>query len=661
VLSYDGGTDSAEMAWPQMTGCDQLSFNPSLYAQPTTTETDSASGIDVNLTVPQQLSPTIPSPTELKGATVTLPQGFSINPNAADGKTSCSDAEARFGTEEEALCPDFSKVGSLTIDSPALPGPLPGFVYLGEPLPGNRYRIFLVANGFGVHIKLAGTVTPDPVTGQVAVTFENLPQSPFSAFNMHFFGSERGLLATPTQCGSYQVTTRFVPWDASLAAQTSHQFFTLDKGPYGAPCPGPIRPFNPTFQAASANHAPGAHAPFSLELRRADGDQDLAGLTLTTPPGFSATLAGIPYCPDGALALAASPSYSGIVEQESSVCPTASQIGTALAGAGAGNHPVYVPGKVYLAGPYKGAPLSLAVITPAISGPYDLGNVVVRVALRVDPTDAHITAVSDPLPQILQGIPLRLRAIRINLDRPGFAINPTNCDPFLIEAAVLGDQGSVANLGEHFQLANCGTLPFEPDLALSLAGGEKRTQNPALTAVLKAKPGEANIARTSVALPAGEILDNAHIQNPCTRVQFAANACPPSSVLGFAKAVTPLLEKPLEGPVYLRSSSHKLPDVVADLRGQVEIVLDGRVDTVKRRLRTTFETVPDAPVTEFVLKLKGGSKGLLQNTENLCGKKQVALEKMTGQNGKHDSKNAAVETPCGSKQRPHRGRARGVR
>jgi hypothetical protein len=654
VLSYDGGIDTREMAWPQMTGCDQLSFNPSLYAQPTTTETDSPSGIDVNLTVPQQQSTTIPSPTELKGAIVTLPTGFSINPNAADGKTSCSDAQARFGTEEEAHCPDFAKVGSLTIDSPALPGPLPGFVYLGEPLPGNRYRIFLIANGFAVHIKLAGTVTPDPQTGQIVVTFENLPQSPFSAFNMHFFGSERGLLATPTECGSYPVTTKFVPWDASLAAQTSTQYFTLENGPYGAPCPGSIRPFNPTLQAASSNHAPGGHSPFSLELRRTDGDQNLAGLTVNTPPGFSATLAGIPYCPDAALALVADQSYTAIAEQETSVCPTASQVGTAMAGAGAGNHPVYVPGKVYLAGPYKGAPLSLAVITPALSGPYDLGNVVVRVALRIDPTDAHITAVSDPLPQILQGIPLRLRAIRINLDRPEFAINPTNCDPFAIEAAVLGDQGTVANLSEHFQLANCGTLPFEPKLALSFTGGKKRTQHPALTAVLKARPGEANIARTSVALPNSEILDNAHIQLPCTRVQFAANACPANSVLGFAKAVTPLLEKPLEGPVYLRSSSHKLPDIVADLKGQVEIVLVGRVDTVHRRLRTTFDTVPDTPVTEFVLSLRGGSKGLLQNVENICARDRIALEKMDGQNGKHDSTNATVATPCSHERRRNR-------
>jgi hypothetical protein len=333
VLSYDFGTTHAEEAWPQPVGCDQLSFDPSLYAQPTTTETDTASGIDVNLSIPQPLSPTIPSPTELRGTTVTLPPGFSINPNAADGKTSCSDAEAHFGTEEEAHCPQFSKVGSLEIDSSALPGPLPGFVYLGQPLPGNRYRIFLAADGFATHVKLAGTVTADPVTGQLVITFPNLPQSPLTAFNMHFFGSERGLLATPTRCGTYPVTTTFTPWDETIGTQTSTQFFSLDSGPSGTPCPGPQRPFSPAFSAGVTDNAAGAHSPFLLDLTRNDGDQNLGALSVTTPPGFSATLAGIPYCSGAAIAMATSPSYSGLEEQSNPSCPAASQIGTAVTGA----------------------------------------------------------------------------------------------------------------------------------------------------------------------------------------------------------------------------------------------------------------------------------------------------------------------------------------
>jgi hypothetical protein len=653
VLSYDGGTSQATAAWPEMTGCDQLSFNPSLYAQPTTSATDSASGVEVDLTVPQQLSPTIPSPTELRGATVTLPEGFSINSNAADGKTSCSDAEANFGTTLAAHCPDFAKVGSLTIDSSALPGPIPGFIYLGKPLPGNRYRVFLVADGFATHVKLAGTVTADPVTGQLTVTFTELPQSPLTAFNMHFFGSERGLLATPTECGTYPVESTFEPWDDALGSQRSTQYFTLTTGPHGAQCPGAIRPFEPGFHAASSSHAPGSHAPFSLELTRADGQQDLAGLTVATPPGFLATLAGVTYCPEAAIAHAADVHSPGLTELENPSCPATSQVGTSIVGAGAGNHPLYVPGKAYLAGPYKGAPLSLVVITPAVAGPYDLGNVVVRAAIKVDPVDAHVTTVSDRLPSIIEGIPLRLRSIRVNLDRPEFALNPTHCEALSVSADILGDQGSLASLSNHFQIANCGTLPFGPKLGLRLSGSTRRSGNPALHATVTARPGEANIASAVVTLPHTEFLDNAHIKSPCTRVQFAASSCPASTVIGHASAVTPLLAQPLEGPVYLRSSSHKLPDVVAALHGQIDIELDGRITSTHGRLRTHFENVPDAPVTKFSLSLAGGKKGLLENgaVEDICSVPEFATMRMTGQNGALKGGRVPIALPC---DRSHR-------
>ena len=312
VLSYDGETTHAESAWPQGTGCAQLSFNPSLFAQPTTNETDSPSGIDVNLSVPQQLSPTIPSPSELRGATVTLPAGFSINPNAADGKTSCTDAEARFGTEEEAQCPEFSKVGSLEIDSSALPGPLPGFVYLGQPLPGNRYRIFLVADGFATHVKLAGTITPDPVTGQLTISFQNLPQSPLTAFDMHFFGSERGVLATPTQCGTYPVTTTFTPWDSSLRPRPRLSSSPSTRVPAALRAPARPGRSTPGSRPPRPGNTAGAHTSFAVDVTRKDGDQNLAGLTVTTPPGFAATLRGIPYCPDSTIAQLSAPGYSGL-------------------------------------------------------------------------------------------------------------------------------------------------------------------------------------------------------------------------------------------------------------------------------------------------------------------------------------------------------------
>ncbi len=660
VLGYDGTRSTASYPWPAGTGCDQLTFNPSLSARPTTTEADSASGVDIDLTVPQILSPTYPSPSEIKEATVTLPVGFSINPNAADGKTTCTDEEARFGTEEEAQCPEFSKVGTDVINSPALPAPVEGGIYLGNSLPGNRYRIFLTADGFGTHIKLAGKVTPDPVTGQLVTSFEDLPQSPLTEFKLHFFGAERGLLATPTKCGTYSVQSTFTPWDELLASQSSTQFFELKSGPEGAPCPGARRPFNPSFTAASTANSAGAHSPLTIDLERSDGDQNLSSLTVQTPPGFSATLAGIPYCSDAALAAAASSGYTGVAEQAQSICPAASQIGTSTAGAGAGTHPVYLPGKVYLAGPYKGAPISLAVITPAVSGPYDLGNVVVRAAIKVDPVTAQVTTISDPLPQIFEGIPLRLRAIRVSLDRSGFALNPTNCDPFAVKAEVTGDEGAASTLSSHFQVANCANLGFGPKLALSLSGGTKRTGHPALKATLTAKPGEANIARVVVTTPHSLFLDNSHINTPCTRVQYAAKACPAGSILGTAKAESPLLDQPLEGPVYLRSSSHKLPDIVADLKGQFEIELDGRIDSVHERLRASFETPPDVPLKAFHMNLYGNKKGLLVNSENLCAAPQKAAVNMVGQNGRKVSSQTVLKTPCGSKSKrsKRRGEAR---
>jgi hypothetical protein len=643
LRSYEGTEHVVTAPWPRTTGCDQLGFNPSLSAQPTTTSTDSPSGLEVDLSVPQELSPTTPSPSEIRDLTTVLPEGFSINPNAADGKTACSDAEAKFGTPDEALCPDFAKVGSTTIESPALPGPLTGSIYIGEPQPGNKYRIFLTGDGFATHVKLAGTVKPDPLTGRLTVTFENLPQSTLSQINLHFFGSERGLLATPTQCGTYPVTSTFTPWDEVLPTQSATQLFTLASGPDGTPCPGAARPFNPGFKASSLSSQGGAYTPFSVTLTRNDGDQFLSGLAVAPPAGLLAKLAGVPYCPEAAIAAAAG--RSGLAELAGSACPAASRIGSATTGAGSGTHPVYLPGSVYLAGPYRGAPLSLVVVTPAVSGPYDLGDVVVRAALKVNPITAQITAVSDPLPHIVEGIPLRLRSVNIRLDRSGFTVNPTNCSPLTVAATIQGDQGAEAHPSTHFQVGNCANLPFAPQVAIAIKKPTRRA-NPAIDATVTAKAGEAAISQAVVTLPRSELLDNRHINNPCTRVLFAADKCPATSVIGHAKATTPLLSAPLEGPVYLRSSNHKLPDLVAVLKGQIEIELDGRISSKHHGVTTSFEAVPDAPITSFQLNLLGGKKGLLINSENLCKGTHQVTQKLTGQNGAVVNRTTAAKTTC---------------
>jgi hypothetical protein len=654
-VSYDRETDHAEQAWPATTGCDALSFDPSLAANPTTTETDTASGLEVNLEVPQFQDPFTPSPSELRANTVTLPPGFSLNSSAADGKTSCSDIASRVGTELEAECPEFSKVGTTEIDSSALPAPIFGYVYLGEPKPGDPYRLVLTANGFGTAVKILGSVRADPQTGQLVTAFENLPQTPFQRFNLHFFGSERGMLATSTQCGTFPVHSTFTPWDTFISDQTATQFFTLDSGPVGSPCPNGPRPFHPGFEAGGEDNTAGTHSAFHLRLTRADGDQNLSGLDITTPPGFAATLRGVPYCPQTALNLLASPSHSGSAEQASPACPAGSQVGTAIAGAGAGTHQLYTSGKVYLTGPYKGAPLSLVTVIPARSGPYDFGNVVVRAAITVNPLNAQVTVVSDPLPKILEGVPLRLRSIRVALDRSGFALNPTNCSQYSVDATVHGDEGAAASPSVPFQVANCTDLGFSPQLSMKLTGGVKRLGHPAIHATLTAKPGEANIQKVSVALPKGEQLDNAHIGTICTKVKFAAGSCPAGSVLGNAQVTTPLLDQPLKGKVYLRSSSQGLPDLAIDLRGQFNIELVGTIDTVNGgALRTTFKTVPDAPVSKVVLNLTGGSKGLVVNSQSLCGRPKKATVGMTGQNGATLEDKTPLQTNCGSSARHKR-------
>jgi hypothetical protein len=646
---YDGPRFHAEHPWPTPTGCDLLGFNPSLSALPTTRQADTPSGLDIGLKVPQIQSPTVPTPSQLKALKLTLPEGFTFNPGAPDGKRACTDAEARLTTEEAAQCPEHAKIGSLRLDSSALPGPIDGAIYLGAPKPDDPYPVILAASGFATNVKLRGSAYPDPQTGQIVIEFPELPQSPFSEFDMHVFGSERGLFATPSHCGTYPVRTEFVPWNSSLENQHSTSFFVIDSGPGGAPCPQGTRPLSPRVQAGSEDNTAGIHTPFTLHFDRADGNQLYSRIDVTNPLGFSASIRGVPYCSEAALAALAVNGNPGKAEIATPSCPQASQVGTAVTSQGSGTHPVYTPGKIYLAGPYKGAPLSLAIVIPALVGPYDLGTVLTRVAIHVDPITAQLRAVSDPIIPILEGIPLRVRSILFDLDRPEFTLNPTNCSPFSVDAAIFGLEGGLAKPSAHFQVANCAVKPFAPRLALRMTGSTKRAGNPALKATVRANPGDANIARTQVTLPKGQLVDNAHVANPCTRVQFAANACPESSIIGYARAKTPLLDQALEGPVYLRSSSNKIPDLVADLKGQIEIELAGSIDSIKQRIRTTFETVPDVPVTSFILNLKGGRSGLIENGPNLCGRARLAAVRMTGQNGVLVDTDTRVQMPCGQR------------
>jgi hypothetical protein len=659
-----------------VSGCNAVPFKPTLSVQPTTNLADSPTGLDVDLEIPQSTSLATTATAHLKQAVVTLPEGMAVNPSSANGLQACRPAQIGIdpvtgvADGERPSCPDAAKIGTVEVESPLLAEydsenkvqrdgdgaviaePVPGSVYLATPHEnpfGSLLAIYIALDDpeHGLVVKLAGKVVADPQTGRLTTTFSDNPQLPVSAFKLRFFGGAGAPLRTPLTCGAKATTSTLTPWSSPEGADvTDSDSFQTSATPGGGPCPTTdgAAPNSPAFSAGTLAPQAGAYSPFVLKLSREDGTQPISAIDTTLPPGLTGKLAGIAYCPEGALADAAA--KSGSAEKAGPSCPASSEVGSVVVGAGAGPTPYYTQGKAYLAGPYKGAPLSLAIVTPATAGPYDLGTVVVRTALQVDPETARIRAVSDPIPQILQGIPLDVRSIALKMGRPQFTLNPTSCDPMALTGNAISPFGSSAALTSPFQVGGCGALPFKPKLTLKLSGGTKRGGHPALKAVLTAKPGEANIAKSVVALPKSEFLEQAHIKTICTRVQFAASACPPGSIYGKATAITPLLDQPLSGPVYMRSSSNQLPDLVADLNGQIHVALVGRIDSVKGGIRTSFESVPDAPVTKFVLQMRGGKKGLLVNSRDICKGTHRASVQMDGQNGKAYDTRPKLKAKC---------------
>jgi hypothetical protein len=612
---------------------------------------------------------------DLKDAVVTLPKGVSVNPASANGLGACSPAQIGLTsapgatpvtmTPGPAECPNAAKIGAVSIQTPLLDHPVKGGVYVATPEQnpfGSLLAIYIAVNDeqTGTVIKLPGRVEADAVTGQLKTTFPDDPQLPFEDFHLEFFKGAGAALRTPSTCGKYETVTQMTPWSSPEGADAHPtDSFETTQSPGGGACPTSEAqlPNAPSFTAGTITPKAGAYTPFVLHLARADGTQEIGSIDTTLPNGLVGKLAGITECSDAQIAAAEARNHlgDGGLEQASPSCPLSSEVGTVHVGAGAGPAPYYVTGHAYLAGPYRGAPLSLEVITPAVAGPYDLGAVAVRTALYVNETTAQIHAVSDSFPRILQGIPLDVRSIDLNMDRSNFTLNPTNCGAMQILGSATSTLGNVASLSQRFQVGECNKLGFKPKLTLGFKGGHRRTKHPALKSVVTYPRGSyANIAKAAVTLPGSEIIDQNHIGNPCTRPVFLEGRCPKISVLGRAKAWSPLLDKPLEGKVYFRSNGGEraLPDVVADLNGQIHVVLVGAVDTVtpktNPRIRTTFFAVPDAPVSKFVLELKGGKEGLLVNSENVCKSPQVAVVKLTAQNGKTYDTTPTVANSCGN-------------
>ncbi|HEX3241523.1 MAG TPA: hypothetical protein VHQ97_00445 [Solirubrobacterales bacterium] len=648
VTTYQDPTHPSEAHadFPPTSECEHERFDPSLNVGLTTGEADAPSGLDLQLKSDQFLAAP-PSPSELRSAVVTLPEGLSVNPDAADGQLSCTDQQANFNNDAAGQCPDNSKIGTFDVRTPAIEGPLVGSLYIGQPLPGNQYRIFMIADGFGVHVKFVASVHPNPRTGQLTWRVTDLPQVPFAEFNLHLFSSDRGLIATPTRCGIYEADSVFTPWNSELAPQHSRPILSVDEGPNKSSCPGLQRPFHPRLVAGTSNPAAGAFSDFHLRLDREDGDQFLGDLNFVMPPGLTARLRGLTYCPEGSIVAAAN--NQGRAERASPSCPASSEIGTTNVAAGPGHHPFHAVGRMYLAGPFKGAPLSLVAVTPALAGPYDYGVVVVRVAIHIDPLDAHVTALSDTVPSIIGGIPIRMRSIQVNVDKPNFMVNPTNCSPFSVDSQGVGDQGTVADFSSYFQSVDCETLPFKPRMSIRQIGGRKQTKrsrNPALRFDLRTRGGEANIKSLAVTLPKAFAIDQRHLGNICSRAELVAKHCAGRQPIGTAETHTPLLDAPLKGPAYAVSGFGKLPHVAFILAGQVTIIPEAESSSVKGHLRTVVPVIPDAPIGHFRLNLLGGKQGYLVNTRQLCATPAVAKIQFKAQNGKRLTRRVKVKTAC---------------
>jgi hypothetical protein len=641
-----------------VTGCDQMSLgtaagSPSLNVRPNGSSSSGApSGYDVNLVVPQEENPnTLATPT-LRNVSVTLPKGTVISASSAQSLGACTEAQIELHSDEPlkpGSCPDSSKLGTAEIFTPLLEEPLRGSLFLaqqgnaganqGSNPFGSLLAVYLEAQGAGVIVKLAGRVDLDQSTGQVTATFENNPQLPFNEIKVHMFDGPRAALANPSTCGP-------AAGEASLTPYSSNAATTVNGAQFEISGCGPAQ-FKPSFGAGdTGSQRGGSYGPISVRFGRNDSEEILSGISTTLPEGLLARLAGVTQCGEG--------------QANAGTCPASSQIGTTTVSAGPGSNPITLPqpgqpaDPVYLTGPYKGGAYGLSIVTPAVAGPFNLGVVVVRASLSVDPFTSQVTATSDSLPTMLQGIPLDIRSVNLSIDRPNFALNPTDCQAQAIDATLTSTGGTSSTASSPFQAVDCAALRFQPKVQLSLKGSTKHAGHPALKAVVTypQQGAYANIARAQVNLPHSEFLDQNNLNKTCTKPVLLAGRCPKTSVYGKVKAWTPLLNKPLQGNVYLVGGfGYKLPALVAELNGEIRILLKGKVDSGSNKgIRNTFEAVPDAPVSRFVLEMKGGPKySLLENSEPLCSKPQHAIARFTAQNGMVLQTKPLISNDCGKK------------
>jgi hypothetical protein len=619
----------------QQNGCDALNFGPSISVAPDGTQGSSPTGLAVDVHVPQNasLNPTGLAESSVKDTTVILPAGLVLNPAAADGLLACSLDEIALESPAEQTCPEAAKVGTVKVKTPLLPNELEGAAYLAAQ-NANPFGslIALYISVFdpvsGVRVRFAGEVKPDPVTGQLVSTFKNTPQLPFEDLTLHFFGGSRAPLGTPAACGAYTASASFAPWSGNPGANVSSPPFQITSGPNGAPCSNPL-PFNPSLTTGSLNLQAGAFTPFTLTMSRPDGNQNLDAIQLKMPPGLLGTLSNVKLCEEPAA--------------DAGLCGPESLIGETTVSVGLGGNPFSVRGgRVYITGPYRGAPYGLSIVNPAKAGPFDLEDtpaqhpacdcVVVRAKIEVDPITAALTIASDStgpyaIPQIIEGIPLQIQHVNVTVNRPGFTFNPTNCAPMKITGGLTSSQGATSPLAVPFQVTNCATLAFKPQFKVSTAGKTSRKSGASLDVKLSypklAFGSQTNIAKVKVDLPKQLPSRLTTLQKACPDSTFNGNptACPGGSKVGNATATTPIIPVPLSGPAYFVShGGAKFPELVIVLSGYgTTVQLHGETFISKKGITSsTFRQVPDVPIGTFELKLPQGVDSALAANANLC-------------------------------------------
>jgi hypothetical protein len=697
---------SATAVSPPGTGCDSPAlvsqFAPSLDMRPTagtgSSQVDAPSGFTVDLAFPQSNDPTdssstfdpsVPNAPALKDATVTLPEGVAISPSAADGLDGCSDLpgpgdQVHYETTDPVSCPDGSKVGSVVATSPLLAQrdpvtdavigaePVSGDVFIIKPHAGDldpagvqdgKFRLLIQVDSrkFGVNLKLPGVVTADRVTGRLTARFEDNPQVPAKHLRLVFKPGSRAALVNPAVCGSAKTGGVFTPWSRGGTRSdgvavpgtldvTVGSSYAVSWDGNGAGCPSTL-PFAPNVSASTLDPQARASSPFAFDLTRGDRQDVISGVNVGLPRGLLASVKDVSVCSDA--------------DANSGVCPVTSRVGSATVAAGPGDNPFYLRDQpVSLTGPYKGAPYGLAIAVHAVAGPFDLGTVVVRQALNIDPDDAHATVVSDPLPTIRDGVPFRVRRVHVVVDRPGFMRSPSSCDAKSIATSVFSASGQTVNLMTPIQFTGCDKLPFAPKLALKLTGAKeaKVGGHPGIEALVTQQPGEAGIKAVTVTLPLSLALDpnNAESESLCEYTDGLKDQCPAKSVIGTVTAISPLLKTPLNGKVYFVKGVRTdpktgrqirtLPTLLIELRGEIDVNLRATNSVPdNKHLTSTFPMIPDAPISSFSMKLNGGKKGILVITDgndNICTAPQKPFLAAQAHNNKRLDTSTTMTVEC---------------